>query len=124
MSIIKLIVLLTVILTIKSTAFSQSFSTDSLKCFTYSQVREITAEIQKAQLCDSIIQTQQLQIINFKDVLKVNDNIIAENNKRLLEVTKELNRTNLKLKISKKLTFIGVPVAISGGFILGLLISK
>jgi hypothetical protein len=117
MNIIKLIVLLTITLTCKSIVFSQNFSTDSLKCFTYSQVRKITAEIKKAEVCDSIIQTQQLQIINFKEVLSRDNQIILENNKRLSELTKQLNRTELKLKISKRLNFYGVPIALGVGLI-------
>jgi hypothetical protein len=55
--------------------------------------------------------------MNFKDVLKVNDKIILENNKRLSEVKKTLNKTELKLRISKRLTMFGVPVAFGAGIL-------
>ena len=121
---LKLIVLLITILTIKSTAFTQNFSNDSIKCFTYDQVRKITKSIKQGQLCDSISHNQELQIINFKELSIKNDSIILENNKRLLEVTKTLNTTKLKLKISKRLTFLGVPIALGGGLLLGVILSK
>ena len=119
---IKSTQLLTAILLISLTVSSQTSSNDSIKCFTYSQVRKITKEIKKGQLCDSISQLQELQIINFKDVLKKDNLIIKENNERLLEVTKELNATKTKLRISTRLTFFGVPIALGGGFLLGIIL--
>ena len=116
--------MLTVILLISLTAFTQTSSNDSIKCFTYEQVRKITKKIKDVNLCDSIVQNQELQIINFKEVLKKDDAIIIETNKRLLDVTKTLNTTKLKLKISKRLTFFGVPIALGGGLLLGVLMSK
>ena len=119
---LKLIVLLITILLTSSIAFTQNFSNDSIKCFTYKQVRKITKSIKQGQLCDSISQTQQLQIINFKELSIKNDSIILENNKRLLEVKKTLSNTALKLKISKRLTFFGVPIALGGGLLLGIIL--
>ena len=100
---------------------SQTILTDSL-CFSKEQAVKIMQDLKRLDYCDSITSNQQLQIINFKDVLKVNDAIILENTKRLSEVTKTLNKTNLKLKISKRLSTIGIPVAITGGFLLGFII--
>jgi uncharacterized protein YjaZ len=119
----KTILLLTIILSLNSIVSSQIILNDSLTCFNKEQLKKIVKDLKKVEIQDSIIQTQQLQIINFKEVLKVDNSIIAENDKRLLELTKDLNKANLKLKISKRLTFVGVPIAITGGFILGILIN-
>ena len=120
---IKSILLLTVILLINLTAFTQT-SLDSLKCFTIPQAKEIAKELKKGILCDSIIQNQELQILNFKEVLKVNDNIILQNNKRLLQVTKERNKANKKLNSLLQFTKFGIPVAIGGGFFIGFMLAK
>ena len=107
------------------TAFTQtSLDSSQTKCFTYPQVKEITKAIKKGAICDSIAQNQELQIIHFKEVLKVNDNIIAENNKRLSEVIKERNKANTKLKTSVQITKFGIPFALGGGFIIGFLLAK
>jgi len=100
---------------------SQTTSTDSLS-FSKEQAVKIMQDLKRLDLCDSINQNQELQIINFKEVLKVNDKIILENKERLAEVTKTLNNTKFKLKISKRLSTIGIPVAICGGAAIVLLL--
>ena len=113
-----------VILLINLTAFTQTTSRDSIKCFTYEQVRKITKDIKKGQLCDSISQHQSLQISHFKDVLKKDNLIISENNKRLSELKKHLNTANTKVNLLKKVSFFGIPVAIGGGILIGLILNK
>jgi len=120
---LKLIVLLITILTIKSTAFTQT-SSDSVKCFSYEQAREIANKLKKAHLCDSTAQTQALQIIYYKRVVNRDFQIIALNNAKISRQTKDINKLGLKLKISKQLSFIGIPTAVIGGFIAGILMSK
>ena len=93
-------------------------------CLSASDARIIFKDLQLFNLCDSIRQNQSLQIKHFKSVLITDNQIISETNKRLLDVTKTLNTTKLKLKISKRLTFFGVPVAVGGGLLLGVLMSK
>ena len=119
MKYIKLIVLLITILTINSTAFTQT-SSDSLKCFTYEQAREIANKLKKAHLCDSIAQNQALQIFNYKSVLDKDNKIIDLNNEMLDKQQKQIKVLGIKLKISKRLTFIGVPSAIIGGILIGM----
>jgi len=60
----------------------------------------------------------------YKSLSARDENIIALNNAKILRVEKELNKTNLKLKISKKMTVIGVPVAVGVGFFVGILVVK
>ena len=119
----KLIVLLVTILIINSTASTQT-SSDSTKCFTYEQAREIANKLKKSSLCDSISQNQALQIIHFKSVLDKDSKIIALNDIMIDDQKKSINKLNLKLEVSKKLTIIGVPTAVIAGFIAGFIISK
>lgn len=84
-------------------------------CLTAEDARVIFKDLQLFQYCDSIRTEQAAQISIIKRVLKTNDNIIAENNKRLSEVIKERNTANKKLKISTKLSIYGIPVAFGAG---------
>ena len=124
MNIIRLTLLLVITLLARLTVFSQTTSSDSLKCFTYAQVRLITSDLQKKVICDSVVVFQDIQIKGFKDVLTLDEQIIAKNNKRLLELTKTLNKTNKKLKFSANLSKFGIPFSIGGGFIIGFLLAK
>jgi hypothetical protein len=93
-------------------------------CLTAEDARVIFKDLQLFQYCDSIRTEQTAQITILKRVLKTNDNIIAANNLRLLEVTKTLNTTRKKLKFSASLSKFGIPVALGGGFIIGFLLAK
>jgi hypothetical protein len=107
------------------TAFSQtSLDSNRVKCFTYEQLKEITKAIKKGVICDSIAQNQELQILHFKDVLKVNDNIILENNNRLTEVIKQRDKTKSKLKTSIQITKFGIPLSLGAGFFIGFMLAK
>lgn len=106
------------------TAFSQITLNDSLTCFNKEQLSKIAKDLKKVNVQDSIIQTQQFQIINFKEVIKVDEQIISENNKRLSELKKSLTKTELKLKISKRLSIYGIPIAFGGGAFLVILLSN
>lgn len=111
--------LLTVIMLINSIAFTQTSSNDSTKCFTYEQVRKITKAIKHGQLCDSISQDQALQIFHFKSILRTQDERYSLVSNKLTETDKELNKTGLKLKISKNISKYGIPSALLGGFFIG-----
>ena len=73
---------------------------------------------------DSLLNNALIRINGYEGVLKKDDAIILETNKRLSEVKKTLSSTELKLKISKRLTFFGVPIAFGGGILFALLLSK
>jgi len=105
------------------TVCSQRTSTDSI-CFSKDQAKKILKDLKRLDFCDSITINQERQIINFKAVLHTDSTIIAENNKRLLEVTKTLNKANLKVKVLKKISFFGVPIAFGGGIIAALVLLK
>ncbi len=81
-------------------------------------------DLKRLDLCDSISQNQALQILNYKSVVIKDFEIIALNNSIIKNQNQEINKLNLKLKISKRLTFFGVPTAIIGGFLVGSLLSE
>ena len=124
MKLLRTTLLLITILSLNSIAFSQIILNDSLTCFKEAELKKIVKDLKKVGVQDSIIQTQELQIINYKEVLKVDKQIISEKDKRLTELTKSLKTTNLKLKISKRLTFYGVPISLGAGIFLGILVSN
>lgn len=102
------------------TVFSQTSSQDSIKCFTYEQARKIAAKIQKGEICDSIAQNQQLQILNFREIDEKHRQEIELHKGRVSDHLKTIKKQSIQLKISKRLTFVGVPVA----FVLGYLVAK
>lgn len=124
MKLLRTILLPIIILSLNSIASSQTILNDSLTCFNEDQLKRIVKDLKKVEVQDSIIQTQELQIFNFKEVLKVDRQIIAKKDERLSELTKSLNKTQLKLKISKRLTFYGVPIAFGTGIITSLILFK
>ena len=123
MKYMKLTVLLVIILTINSIAFTQT-SSDSIKCFSYEQAREIANKLKKSSLCDSISQNQALQIINYKSVVSKDFEIIAIQAAKVDKQQKSIKSLGLKLKVSKRLTFLGVPTAIIGGLVGGYILFK
>ena len=105
-----------------SIVYSQTTLTDSLKCFSYSQAKQIMKDLKRGEICDSISQNQELQIINFKSILsKSNEqiNLLQTNND---ELNKSLLNANRRLKMSVSLTKYGIPIGIGAGFIVGILI--
>ena len=106
------------------TASSQTSSRDSLKCFTYEQAREIAKAIKHGQICDSISQNQALQIINFKTIVKKDEDQITIMKAQEEKIQDELDKTRLRLRLNKKITSFGLPGAAAVGIILGILIAK
>lgn len=93
-------------------------------CLTAEDARIIFKDLQLFQLCDSIRKNQALQISHFKSVLITDEQIIRENNKRLSELKKSLSSAELKLKISRRLSTFGIPVAFGAGIITSILLFK
>lgn len=121
---LKLILLLTVIISTKLIVFSQTISSDSVKCFSYEQAKTIIKDLKKGRLCDSISQIQALQIVNFKEVIQNKNSEITIKNSQFSAKSKELKTANLKLKISKNLSKFGIPTALLGGFLVGILVKN
>ena len=86
--------------------------------FHVNEVKTLLKAAKQGEICDSISKNQQLQIINFKEVLSNKDREITLHKERLSEVNKDLKTTQLKLKVSKRLSLYGIPIAFSGGLLL------
>jgi hypothetical protein len=81
-------------------------------------------DLKRLSVCDSIAEIQALQIFNFEDMVTKDFEIIELNNDKIKRQAKQIKVLRLKLKISKRLTFVGVPVALLGGFVVGSALSK
>jgi len=123
---ILVLIVLTFGLLIGSTEIALGQSTildnDSCICYTDNQDKRATECLKNASSRDSLLTNSLIRIKGFKELSIKNDKIILENQERLSEVTKQLNKANLKLKISKRLTNIGLPIAFCGGAALILLL--
>lgn len=102
----------------------QSIQNDSCICYTDKQDKNCLECLINKPKKDSIIQIQALQIINFKDVVR-NDN----EQKSLLinqaeDLKKSLNIANKKVDFWRKLSKYGLPVGIIGGAFLGYSLAK
>ena len=102
---------------------SQTTSTDSI-CFSKVEAIRLFKDLKKLDVFDSIISNQSLQIYNFKEIVINDKQQILLHTNMIARKQKELNVTNLKLKISRKLSVIGIPVSVGLGLVVGILISK
>lgn len=93
-------------------------------CLSAEDARIIFKDLQLFEFCDSIRLNQSLQIKHYKGVLKTDEQIMIKNEERLSELKKTLSRTELKLKISKRLTSFGIPVSFGAGIIASILIFR
>lgn len=98
-------------------------STDCI-CYTDNQDKRATECLKHALSRDSLLTNALIRLNGFKELSSKNDSIIFENNKRLLKVTKERNIAYSKLKMSVRLTKIGLPVSFGFGFIVAYMIIK
>lgn len=112
---------ITVLIHLLLISYSSVCQTTQIKedsvCLTAEDARIIFKDLQLFEICDSIRSNQALQINHFKNVLKNDQQQILLHTSRISKLDKELQKTTLKLKISKKLTFFGVPIAFGAGII-------
>lgn len=97
---------------------------DSCICYTTNQDKRALECLKTSISKDSLLQNQKLQILNYKSAVATDKEIISLNNAMIDDQKKSIKSLNLKLKVSKKLTIIGVPTAIVAGFIASTLLSK
>jgi len=99
-----------------------SLTKDTCICYTDAMdIKAITCLI-NAPKKDSLINNYSLQIINFKEVISKQEAQHILSTKEVDRLSKELNTTKLKLKVSKKLSTIGIPAAVIIGIFTGILI--
>jgi len=90
-----IVLFFTMLLTTKLTVVSQVISTDSLKCFTYEQARQIITDLQQLPIKDSII-------YRLNSVIKI-DSTIIENHEIVIEKQgRELIDKRVKILRMKK----------------------
>jgi hypothetical protein len=81
-------------------------------------------DLKRLEICDSITQNQQLQIMNYKGIRIKTNNIVNLQEDKIKRIEKQNKGLILKLKISKKLTLVGVPTSIITGLVAGYLLAK
>lgn len=99
---LQIVLFFTMLLTAKLTVLSQTTSTDSLKCFTYSEARKIISDLNKIPNLNSII-TRQDSIIKIDSVVIVKHEVKLETQRvELFDKTVKIQ----KMKKNRKLFFI------------------
>ena len=86
----------------KSTVHSQAISTDSLKCFTYEQARQIIIDLQQLPIKDSIICKLDSIIKIDSTIIKSHEIVIQKQGKELIEKDVKI----VKMKNNRKLFVI------------------
>ena len=90
-----IVLFFTMLLTTKLTVVSQAILTDSLKCFTYEEARQIITDLQQLPIKDSII-------YRLNSVIKI-DSTIIENHEIVIEKQgRELIDKRVKILRMKK----------------------
>lgn len=99
-----------------------TLNNDSCICYTTSQDKRCLECLINTVKKDSLNQNLQLQILNFKEVVRNDRELKLMLNNKVSVLEKDLNITRTKLKISKRLTMFGVPIALGGGFLIAVLL--
>ena len=119
MKLLKTILLWIILQVSSSTVCSQTTSNDSI-CFSNNQAKKIMKDLKRLSFCDSVAEIQALKIYNFEDMVAKDFEIIDLNNDKIKRQNNKIKVLKMKLKIS----FVGVPVALLGGFVVGTALSK
>ena len=88
------------LLTTKLTVVSQAILTDSLKCFTYEEARQIITDLQQLPIKDSIISRLDSKIDS--NIIKSHEIVIQKQGKDLIEKDSRIS----KMKKNRKLLII------------------
>jgi len=101
----------------KLTVFSQTTS-DSLKCFTYSEARKIIRDLRQLPIKDSIIVRQDSLIVNLYNLDSVRVDRIEDYKQEVTEITKDKDKAVKRLRTTKRITFTLCIAVIIESFIL------
>jgi len=97
-----------------SILYSQNTSTDSLKCFTYSQARKILTDLRQLPLKDSIINRQDSIISKSEHIIKAQGEKVKTQRVELYQNKERVQ----KLKRNRKFFgIIGVVIGLSSQFL-------
>ena len=92
----------TMLLGIRLTVVSQVISTDSLKCFTYEQARQIISDLQQLPIKDSIICNLDSIIKIDSTIIKSHEIVIEKQGRELIDKRVKI----LRMKRNRKLLII------------------
>lgn len=97
-----ILLLFTMLLTTKSTVYSQTILNDSLKCFTYEQARQIITDLRQLPIKDSII--KRLDSIIYVDscVIEIQAEKVENQTTELIDKRAKI----LRMKKNRKLLII------------------
>jgi hypothetical protein len=90
------------LLGIRLTVVSQVISTDSLKCFTYEQARQIISDLQQLPIKDSIICNLDSIIKIDSTIIKSHEIVIEKQGRELIDKRVKI----LRMKRNRKLLII------------------
>ncbi len=86
----------------KSTVVSQAILTDSLKCFTYEEARQIITDLQQLPIKDSIIHRLNSVIKIDSTIIKSHEIVIEKQGRELIDKRVKI----LRMKRNRKLFII------------------
>ena len=86
----------------KSTVHSQAILTDSLKCFTYEEARQIITDLQQLPIKDSIISRLNSVVKIDSTIIKSHEIVIEKQGKDLIQKDSRIS----KMKKNRKLLII------------------
>jgi hypothetical protein len=92
----------TMLLTTKLTVVSQVISTDSLKCFTYEQARQIITDLQQLPIKDSIIHRLNSVVKIDSAIINNHEIVIEKQGRELIDKRVKI----LRMKKNRKLLII------------------
>ena len=90
-----IVLFFTMLLTTKLTVHSQAILTDSLKCFTYEEARQIITDLQQLPIKDSII-------CNLDSIIKIDSTIINSHEIVIKKQGKDLIQKDSRISKMKK----------------------
>jgi len=87
------------LLTTKLTVVSQVISTDSLKCFTYEQARQIITDLQQLPIKDSIIHRLNSVVKIDSAIISSHEIVIEKQGRELIDYRVKILRMKKKRKL-------------------------
>jgi hypothetical protein len=81
------------------TAFSQTSSTDSIKCFTIQEAKTLLKFAEKGYLCDSLTEKYDKAIQDFENILIEKNDQLEISEKYIYSLTNEIEKERKKKKV-------------------------
>lgn len=97
-----IVLLFIMLLTTKSTVYSQTILNDSLKCFTYEQARQIITDLRQLPIKDSIIHRLNSVVKIDSAIIESHEIVIEKQGRELIDKRVKI----LRMKKNRKLLII------------------